>query len=289
MPNDSFKEVTRQSWFSRIRESFKGIVIGAVFIVASVALLFWNEGRTVKRHKALEEGEGSVVSVSAERVDPQNEDRLVHLTGEAGTDDVLKDEEFGIEIQAIKLKRVVEMFQWHEKSEKKTKKNLGGSTTTETTYSYYKDWSERKIDSGDFKAREGHENPEMNYRTKEFLARRVNVGAFILPESLIEKIDAFEPYPVLDFQENIPDYLKEILQINGDGFYSGEEPGRPEVGDLRIRFLVVKPVVVSLISRQVKSTFEPYTAKSGSLIAFFRRILHAFKKDVRKIFSAARF
>ena len=60
MSNDSFTEVTHQSWGSRLGGAFKGIVFGIILFIVSFPLLFWNEGRAVKRHKTLEEGGGAV-------------------------------------------------------------------------------------------------------------------------------------------------------------------------------------------------------------------------------------
>ena len=45
------------------------IVVGLLFAALSVGLLFWNEGRAVRRAKTLEEGQGAVVSVGADKVE----------------------------------------------------------------------------------------------------------------------------------------------------------------------------------------------------------------------------
>ena len=51
--NDSYTEVTSTSWFSRLGDSFKGIGTGFLLIIAATALLWWNEGRTVRTGDAL--------------------------------------------------------------------------------------------------------------------------------------------------------------------------------------------------------------------------------------------
>ena len=48
-----FQEVTHQSWFSRIGRAIKGVVVGLVMFAVSFPLLFWNEGRAVRRYKTL--------------------------------------------------------------------------------------------------------------------------------------------------------------------------------------------------------------------------------------------
>ena len=77
--------VTRQSWISRLGDSIKGILFGLILIVGSIVLLFWNEGRSVKRYKDLKEGAGVVVSVNSDRVDATLEGSLIHTSGMANT------------------------------------------------------------------------------------------------------------------------------------------------------------------------------------------------------------
>src|SRR3972149_2244047 len=65
---DTFTKVTTQSYGSRIKESITGVLVGLVLVVVSFGGLFWNEGRTVKRAKTLEQGQGMVVTVKADQV-----------------------------------------------------------------------------------------------------------------------------------------------------------------------------------------------------------------------------
>ena len=85
MSEESFTEITHQSWGGRIVRSIKGIFVGFILIAISVGLLFWNEGRAVKTAKSLDEGSKSVVSISSNKIDPANEAKLVHLIGVAST------------------------------------------------------------------------------------------------------------------------------------------------------------------------------------------------------------
>ena len=112
MSDDNVSEVSTQSWFGRIADSIKGMLFGGALAAVAVFVLFWNEGRAVKRAEALQEGGGAVVTVSADKVDPANEGKLVHLTGAATTTETLADAEFGITTNALKLRRVAEMYQW---------------------------------------------------------------------------------------------------------------------------------------------------------------------------------
>ncbi len=266
MSNDSFTEVTSQSWFSRLGNTFKGIIFGFILVVISFPLLFWNEGRAVKRYKALNEGGGAVISVAADRVDQVNHGKLVHLTGMAATDETLTDSVFGVARQAIKLMRSVEMYQWEQKSQSQEKKKLGGGTETTTTYTYNKTWSANVVKSGNFKVPQGHENPgQMPYSSEKMLAETVTIGAFSMPPSLIGKINVYSPV-MLDNDFKLPDTLSGKAQVTSNTVYIGSDPATPQIGDVRVSFKEVKPMVVSLVANQMNNTFEPYNAKSGGTV-----------------------
>lgn len=181
-------ETTVESWGSRLGSSLKGVLFGFLLVFASIALLFWNEGRTVNRAKALNEGASAVITVDAAKVDPQNDGKLVHVSGEVATADVLEDLKFGVSVNAIKLVRKVESYQWQENEESTTKRGSGGSQETTTTYTYQKVWSPDLIDSTGFKEA-GHENPATRpVDGAEFVASNVSLGAFRLSADLISRL-----------------------------------------------------------------------------------------------------
>ena len=258
-----FTEITSESWFSRIGGAIKGVLFGLVLVVVAVVVLFWNEGRAVNRAKALKEGAHLVISVDAAKVDAANEGKLVHLTGPATTDETVADPVFGVSSPALMLKRQAEMFQWKERKQEKTEKNLGGSTTTQTTYNYEKVWSETLVQSSGFAHREGHENPTaMPYASQTQTAGKITVGAFTLSASLAGKINNFTPLPLVS-TDKIPLPLRGKCQSSDGKFYLGANPAAPQIGDQRIAFAVVQPGPVSLVARQIGSTFEPYRTRNG--------------------------
>jgi len=266
MSNDSFTEVTSQSWLTRLGGAFKGIVLGLVLIVVAFPVLFNNEGRAVKRYKTLKEGAGSVITVPADRVDDANSGKLVHVTGKATTDATLIDPLFGVSANALKLKRVVEMYQWRESSTSSTKKKLGGGTETKTEYTYTKVWSESPINSSNFKMPAEHENPNaIQYEAISQTADEVKLGAYVLSPSLVGKINNFVTLPV-DSETPLPEGLKTNANLHASGFYFGESPTVPAVGDMKVKWLVANPTEVSVVAKQVASSFEPYPTEAGGVI-----------------------
>jgi hypothetical protein len=160
--------------------------------------MWWNEGRAVQTAKALQEGERAVVSVESAAVDPANDGKLIHTSGEARTQETLRDEVFGVQTMEaadcqptqaaarLRLRRTVEMYQWVESSST-------SSSSSGTTYSYRTEWKEEVVNARSFH-HSGYSNPtEMPFSTSVFSAERVSLGAFQLSGSLIEELDAWRP------------------------------------------------------------------------------------------------
>jgi hypothetical protein len=271
MSDDSFTETTNESWFSRLGRSFKNVIIGIILFVAAFPLLFWNEGRAVKRYKALEEGSSQVISVDISKVDAANNGKLVHVTGNATTNESLSDASFGVTASAIKLVRQVEMFQWKENTKSKSEKKLGGGKKTVKTYTYEKTWSNGLISSSNFKKSANHTNPaSMPYESTTYKAKNVSLGSYSLSPSLISGINKSETLDV----DTLPSHLTNV-QIHNNGYYIGFNPQTPAVGDVRITYKVVKPQIVSVVSKQNGHTFESFVTSSGETIQLIQEGTHS--------------
>jgi len=281
MSGDRFTKVTSQSWGSRIGDSFKGIVVGLILFVVAFPLLFMNEGRAVKTAKTLKEGGKTVVTIAADSVDVANEGKLVHLTGLATTEATLTDPVFGVSEQALKLKRLVEMYQWKEKSESKTNKKLGGGTETVTDYSYRQDWADRLVNAESFEYPEGHENPDsMPYLSAMQTADQVSLGAFTLSRSLAGKINNFEPL-LISSEKPLPEALESTATVLNGGYYIGTNSAAPQIGDVRVKFEVVKPGQVSVVAKQVGNSFEPYLTQASGTIELLQVGAHSAEAMIK--------
>ena len=262
---------TRPSWLSRLGGSFKGIVFGMVLALLASWLLFWNEGRAVRRYQALAEGQGVVIPISADRADPANEGKLVHVSGEATTEEVLTDEQFGVRTSALHLKRTVEMFQWAESQSSTTREVEGNQTETVTTYSYAPRWSSDLIESARFHEPGGHENPAaFPVSSRSSSARNVRIGAFRLSEGQIRSIDQFAPLDVTQTAQLAGEMRWRARLVDGT-VYLGRNPASPAIGDVKIRFEHVPTTTVSIVARQVGDSFEPFITSTGETLALLRR------------------
>lgn len=265
---DSFTESSRQSWGSRIVSSLTGVVIGILFIPGSIILLSWNEHRAITTTHSLSEAGSAAVDISADKVDPANDGRLVHVTGEVTTKAGVSDSMFAISANALRLRRGVQMFQWKQNESNEEKKNLGGSTETVTTYSYEKVWSGDLIDSSSFKQPDGHANPAaMIAEAAAVGAPDAMLGAFSVPEDIIDMMGGDKPLAPTQEQFNaLPPELKAQARLAAGGYYFGKDPAAPAVGDQKVTFTTLKPGTFSILAQQNGSTFQPYQTKAGDAI-----------------------
>jgi hypothetical protein len=238
---DEFVEVNEPAGcLENIKNAFAKVGTGFVMILVAFPLLFWNEGRAVKRAKDLSVGKGAVVSVDADKADKSLEGKLVHVTGAVNIDEPATDNEFGVQAPAVVMDRVVEMYQWKEDKETKTKK-VNGKKKEVTTYRYTKDWESKEIKSVNFKRAAKHQNPSMPLKGKTYLANKASLGSFQLSDDLKKKWSPDETF-ALDEEA-----LAGFKPINGrEPVLNGNEvlfgnPSTPEVGDVRVRYEVALP------------------------------------------------
>lgn len=269
----AYQETTRQSYGSKVKNSFQGIIGGIILIIAGTVILWWNEGRAVKASDALKDFQKNYVELSdITTLDPAFEGKAVHATGVALTADTLRDAAFGIAVNALKIARTVEYYQWRQQSSSESKDKLGGSTETTTTYTYEPAWCSDPVNSNEFK--------DPDYQGKNFVwrviedqdqaATNVSFGAYKLTAGIVSRISGEEPvYPSLTEAQkkqllaNVSDSTV-VVTVSGDQVYIGSDPSTPHIGDVRITFTqVTSPKTISLLQKVVNGTFESFIAKNG--------------------------
>lgn len=270
--SDPVTITTHTSWFSRLGSAFRGVLTGIVITLAALGVLFWNEGRTVDGIRLNKEGSAAVVPVSASRVDPANEGRLIHLTAPAQAEGIRQDSALGISSDALVLARKVEYYQWHESRKQETRTKLGGGEESVTTYSYDRQWSGMAQDSSGFQQAAGHQNPAPTLKNAEFRAERGRVGAFAIDDKVLNSLTADQPLSLLPQQvEAAAKALsRQVLPAEG-GLYIGENPAEPQIGDMRISYVTVpQATTLSIVAAQTLGTLQPYPTKSGAPILMVR-------------------
>ena len=292
----AYQEQQITGYGTRVGRSFKAIGGGIMLFCIGTALLWWNEGRTVKTAKMLEEAGGAYVEMeNPDKKDASLDGELVCGTAMATTQDSLSDSQFGVGAKAIALHRKVEYYQWVEHAKEQSEDKLGGKEVTTTTYSYSKEWVGSPVESASFHD-PAYQKKNMvltTVETSDQYAENVSFGAYKLNESLIRYISSREALPLTIN----PDLLKELNKqaqtayqrfygtkkavndtivrdsVNKDDLeyvhqsanvlYFGRVPGSPEVGDVRVTFEQVVPAKVTVMAVVSGDSFKAFKAKNG--------------------------
>ena len=292
----AYQEQQITGYGTRVGRSFKAIGGGIMLFCIGTALLWWNEGRTVKTAKMLEEAGGAYVEMeNPDKKDASLDGELVCGTAMATTEDSLSDSQFGVGAKAIALHRMVEYYQWVEHAKEQSEDKLGGKEVTTTTYSYSKEWVGSPVESASFHD-PAYQKKNMvltTVETSDQYAENVSFGAYKLNESLIRYISSREALPLTIN----PDLLKELNKqaqtayqrfygtkkavndtivrdsVNKDDLeyvhqsanvlYFGRVPGSPEVGDVRVTFEQVVPAKVTVMAVVSGDSFKAFKAKNG--------------------------
>ncbi len=125
------------------------LAVWCLLAAAGVARLVTGEQAAETRRVALAEIGEKVTEVDP-RAPPQQSEGPVHVVGRASAAAPLEDPRFGVRVQALRLDREVEMYQWQERQE-------GDAQGTDDRYQ--RTWSGRPIRSSSFGRPIGHQNP----------------------------------------------------------------------------------------------------------------------------------
>jgi hypothetical protein len=282
---DTFSETTSTSWFERIGNSLKSLLLAPIVVLVGIVVLGWNEGRAVGTARSLTEGAGVVVSVEASPIQSGNEGKLVHVMGPLTVTGKLQDTGFGVSAEGLRLVRKVEAFQWKETSHSETRKKLGGGEETITTYTYSTEWTDTPVDGSSFKQPNGHRNPPVPVASQTFTAPKVQLGDFTLTSGQAGSLGKTQARPVQ------PAELAAVRAAAGNGqaqildgrVYVGADPARPKVGDFRISYEVAPAGEATVVARQSGKGFSAYTTSNGRSI----EILHDGQVPAAQVFKEA--
>jgi len=263
---DSYTQVTRTGYGSRLKNSFAGVIFGILLIIGAIILLWTNEQRSIARQIGLSQAEKSVISISSDQVSEEHNTKLIHTTGQLSADDTLVDDTFWVTTTGLKLHRKVEMYQWKEESHSESQDNLGGSETTTTTYTYDKIWSDSPIDSSYFKKPEWHQNPNSWQHTSMTKTQdTIKIGDIRLTDNFVSQINNYQNM-TLDMMDTLTVSSGTGVFVSSSGIYYGENPSIAQIGDLRVRFEEVPEGEVSVMWQYSQWNLVAYTTENGSNI-----------------------
>lgn len=187
-------------------------------------------GRAINHHSALRDAFAQAISITKDQFSDKSQDyegKLVHLIGELSTHEPLGDSNYNILVQAVKLRKVVEIYQWHEDY---TENKFANDETGDRNYFYYKDWSERIISTQSFHSI-AYQNPKKKpMESKIVMAEKVYIGQYEICE---EAKDKFNTWIDITSDTKPEDYF---IKMHSGAYYHCEDLFDPKIGDMRVRF-----------------------------------------------------
>lgn len=258
-----FTEKSYTGYGQNIGNSLKGIFFGFLFLIGSIVLLWWNEGRSVEQSTALHEMKENIITLPDTKYSAKYDGQPALLQGEIKPLNELIDSAFGIHSDGLKLNRIVEMYQWKENTSSKSEDKIGGGTETVTTYDYAKEWSSSEVNSDSFKHPEGHQNPKMLYKSETFVTD-AKIGDFHLDKAVVDHISTSEDYVELNT-------TSDLNVTNHKNFlYIGKDAGQPQIGDIKISYKNAPAGVYTIAAKIQGGTLTDYTTKNGKNFIFVR-------------------
>lgn len=287
----AFTETRTTGYGSRLSNSCMGIPMGIILFLVATALLWWNEGRAVRRAQDIKLVAKTAQSIGdISNANASLDGQLIHTTGTAATEDILSDDLFGIKTNALAIVRSAEYYQWQENEKHETKDKLGGKQEETIIYTYERGWSPDPINSSQFKDPDYQDVNTVIWEIEDMrvIASNVGFGAYTLPEMFVSDIVSKQSGNVTPLMisadnpalkqvnENVMKALGEnvrpeaaqvkdslaYVHVFGNQVYIGFNPSKPSIGDIRLTFEQLAPSCnISLIAVPSNGTFTTFKAK----------------------------
>lgn len=217
----------------------KPSILNIVLIVIGLIVLFYGVFQKSETTVIANEIGEAVVQASIDKVSPENNGKLVIVSGAIAATGNQIDEYFKISHKTIKMKRVVETYQWSQ------------DCSTECTY--IKIWSEPTIDSSKFD--DAHKNPDTKqYSSEEYVESKVKLGAYTLSPKLVNDLR----YDTVMGPDEIIEIYDGKYDLVGEYITNAADMDRPMIGDFRIHYEYVKDKDVTVVAKQAGESFEAY-------------------------------
>lgn len=302
--SDKVTVTSRNSYGSRVKNSFSRIGLWLILVVWSIIWIFLNEKNFLQTKVALNEWAEIVKETTSTEINPELDQAEVYLYWETNSSaEVLKDPVFWVIVDDLKLSRNVSMYQWTEDVDEDCTDNLWWSETCETTYSYSKAWEDYAVDSNNFYESAWHENPSnWKYESENREKSPIMLWVYTLDDVFVSSLLNYQTINLSEQEIIIPEEYKTIantetsentvennndsylygdweneenkttenwtkFHISNDHIYIWNDESNPQIWDLKITFSSVKTWTISVIWQQNWNTLTSYTASNGKTIS----------------------
>ncbi|XP_047035160.1 transmembrane protein 43 homolog [Helicoverpa zea] len=195
--------------------------------------LLWAENQTIQSNLMLEELVSAAESIDVHTGDEaaRYEGRVVHIVGPLRILEPISEPDYNIQVQAVKLRKRVQMYQWIEETTEQENFLSEPADESRKTYWYHKDWRDYVVESSLFYIRPGHHNPpSMPMFSETHIAENVKIGWLYLGMDAKRKVNDY--YEI--WSDSRPE--RSDIKLHSGFYYHGESALEHEIGDLRIHF-----------------------------------------------------
>lgn len=187
------------------------------------------------------------------------EGKLIHVIGNIRVQEPLAEYSYNILVSAVKLKKIVQMYQWHEDYTENQFAEGVESGADNRNYYYFKDWNELIVDSRAFHSPFTYSNPQQfPMQAKLFVAEKAYINNFEIGNSVKVMIDDWNDVT----SDTRPDdgYIK----MHMGWYYHVDDLFNPVVGDVRVKFQFagLQDTSYTIVGKLVNGKIEPYSSTS---------------------------
>lgn len=196
------------------------------------------------------------------------EGKLIHVIGKLHVQEPLADYTYNILVSAVKLKKIVQMYQWHEDyTENKFAEEVESGADSRNYY-YYKDWNELIVDSRSFHSPFTYSNPQQfPIQGKLFVAEKAFIENFEIENSVKAMIDDWNDVT----SDTRPD--DGFIKMHIGWYYHVEDLFNPVVGDFRVKFQFsgLQDTSYTIVGKLVNGKIEPYSTRVKKDVILLRK------------------
>ena len=273
---------------SMIANTKLGIGGGFLVVITGTLMLISNERDFKMTDDAIKEAESVVVKIAdVNTLDDVLDGKLVYGVSTIQTDEIVEDKPFDVAVNAIKLTRKLEYYQWVEIEHKETYEDSDGNTETVYSYTYEKKWTNAPVNSSKFN--------NSRYRSSNWVITQidsltkwadvVNWGAYKLPHFLKKEAGGDRPVTINLSNESkakleqqlakdatsltAPALVKSeskeyVHHIRVNALHFGLDPSNPTISDIRVEITHIPPGGdLSVIAQVQGNTFTEYITENG--------------------------
>ncbi|XP_072936073.1 transmembrane protein 43 homolog [Epargyreus clarus] len=246
---------------NQFKQTWLTTTLSLVLFAGVTYFLLWAEGQSIQNNLMLDELLSAAESVDVHVVDeaPRYEGRVIHVIGPLRILEPISEPDYNIQVQAVKLRKRVQMYQWIEETTEQDNFISEPAEESQKTYWYHKDWRDYVVDSSLFYIRPGHHNPtSIPLFSETHIADNVKIGWVYLGLEVKRKVNDY--YEI--WSDSRPE--RSDIKLHSGFYFHGNSALQHEIGDLRVHFSYAgrEDDIYTAVGVLESGTLQPYAVDS---------------------------